>query len=126
TRPDIQIIFPVHLNPNIQKAVKEYLSSQPNIHLIEPQNYLHFIYLMQQSYLIMTDSGGIQEEAPSIHKPVLVVRDTTERQEAVDSGAVRLIGTNLDNIVEQVFNLLDSPSDYQAMSQAKNPYGDGT
>lgn len=125
-RTDVQIVYPVHLNPNIQNTVNQWLPARENVHLIKPQSYLDFIYLMQQSHLIVTDSGGIQEEAPSLNKPVLVVRDTTERPEAVASGAVRLIGTNTQTIIAEITELLESEKAYRQMSQAQNPYGDGT
>jgi len=123
--PDINILYPVHLNPNVRKPVNELLSSVSNIKLVEPFQYEEFIYLMSKSYLILTDSGGIQEEAPSLGKPVLVMRDTTERPEAVGSGTVKLVGSDQDNIVKEVQNLLDDSSEYQRMSKAHNPYGDG-
>lgn len=123
---DIQIVYPVHLNPNVQKPVNELLSGIDNIFLIQPQDYLPFVYLMNRSYLILTDSGGIQEEAPSLGKPVLVMRDTTERPEAVDAGTVRLVGTDVDTIEKSVSDLLENISLYNAMAAAHNPYGDGT
>ncbi|GAB3753974.1 UDP-N-acetylglucosamine 2-epimerase (non-hydrolyzing) [Lysobacter olei] len=124
-RPDLEIVYPVHLNPNVQEPVRRHLSGLGNVHLIEPQDYLPFVYLMQQSYLILTDSGGVQEEAPSLGKPVLVMRDTTERPEAVDAGTVRLVGTDDSRIVSEVSRLLDDRAEYQRMSMAHNPYGDG-
>ncbi|AUM28013.1 non-hydrolyzing UDP-N-acetylglucosamine 2-epimerase [Acinetobacter pittii] len=123
---DIQIVYPVHLNPNVQKPVNELLSGIDNIFLIQPQDYLPFVYLMNRSYLILTDSGGIQEEAPSLGKPVLVMRDTTERPEAVDAGTVRLVGTDVSTIEKSVSELLENSSVYNAMAAAHNPYGDGT
>ncbi|QDT93021.1 UDP-N-acetylglucosamine 2-epimerase [Gimesia algae] len=123
--PDVQIIYPVHLNPNVQEPVNRLLQNCDNISLIKPLDYLPFVYLMNQSYLIVTDSGGIQEEAPSLGKPVLVMRDTTERPEALEAGTVKLVGTNYERIVAEVTELLDSDSYYQSMSQAHNPYGDG-
>ncbi|MDR6798255.1 non-hydrolyzing UDP-N-acetylglucosamine 2-epimerase [Acinetobacter calcoaceticus] len=123
---DIQIVYPVHLNPNVQKPVNELLSGIDNIFLIQPQDYLPFVYLMNHSYLILTDSGGIQEEAPSLGKPVLVMRDTTERPEAVDAGTVRLVGTDVSTIEKSVSELLENTSLYNAMAAAHNPYGDGT
>ena len=123
--PDINILYPVHLNPNVRKPVNELLSSVSNIKLVEPFQYEEFIYLMSKSYLILTDSGGIQEEAPSLGKPVLVMRDTTERPEAVEAGTVKLVGSNQDNIVKEVQKLLNNNSEYQNMSKAHNPYGDG-
>ncbi|MDC4782614.1 non-hydrolyzing UDP-N-acetylglucosamine 2-epimerase [Acinetobacter baumannii] len=124
--PDIQIVYPVHLNPNVQQPVNELLAGIKNIHLIAPQDYLPFVYLMNRSYLILTDSGGIQEEAPSLGKPVLVMRDTTERPEAVDAGTVRLVGTDVSTIESAVSELLENSATYATMSEAHNPYGDGT
>ena len=121
----MEILYPVHLNPNVQEPVKRVLGSSSNVHLIEPQDYLPFVYLMDRSYLIITDSGGIQEEAPSLGKPVLVMRDTTERPEAVDAGTVRLVGTDVDAIVSAATRLLRDHNEYDAMSRAHNPYGDG-
>ena len=123
--PDINILYPVHLNPNVRKPVNELLSNVSNIKLVEPFQYEEFIYLMSKSFLILTDSGGIQEEAPSLGKPVLVMRDTTERPEAVEAGTVKLVGSDQDNIVKEVQNLLDDSSEYQRMSKAHNPYGNG-
>lgn len=122
---DCQFVYPVHLNPNVQEPVNRHLADQDNVYLVDPQEYLPFVYLMTQSYFILTDSGGIQEEAPSLGKPVLVMRDTTERPEAVDAGTVRLVGADFDAICEQSRNLLDDRSAYEAMSFAHNPYGDG-
>jgi UDP-N-acetylglucosamine 2-epimerase (non-hydrolysing) len=122
---DVQIVYPVHLNPNVQEPVNRLLGSIPNIHLIEPQDYLPFVYLMDQAYLMLTDSGGIQEEAPSLGKPVLVMRDTTERPEAVKAGTVKLVGTNKHSIIAESLRLLDDSIEYQRMSHAHNPYGDG-
>jgi len=123
--PDINILYPVHLNPNVRRPVNELLSNVSNIKLVEPFQYEEFIYLMSKSYLILTDSGGIQEEAPSLGKPVLVMRDTTERPEAVEAGTVKLVGSDQNNIVKEVQNLLDDSGEYQRMSKAHNPYGDG-
>ena len=123
--PDIDIVYPVHLNPNVQKPVKEILSNTPNVHLIEPLQYESFIYLMNKSYFIITDSGGVQEEAPSLGKPVLVMRDTTERPEAVEAGTVKLVGTNPTSIINEAQKLLDDKEEYNIMSKAHNPYGDG-
>jgi UDP-N-acetylglucosamine 2-epimerase (non-hydrolysing) len=123
--PDVEIIYPVHLNPNVQKPVYELLANHNNIHLIEPLEYLPFVYLMSNSYLVLTDSGGIQEEAPGLGKPVLVMRDTTERPEAVDAGTVELVGTNKALIIEKVSELLTNNKKYEKMSTAHNPYGDG-
>jgi len=123
--PDIDIVYPVHLNPNVQKPVREILENISNIYLIDSLQYEMFIYLMQKSYFIITDSGGVQEEAPSLGKPVLVMRDTTERPEAVESGTVKLVGTNSNKIVQEAQKLLDDEAAYDKMSQAHNPYGDG-
>lgn len=122
---DIQVVYPVHLNPNVQKPVKELLGGKERIHLIEPMEYAPFSSLMKESHIIMTDSGGVQEEAPSLGKPVLVLRSTTERPEAVDYGTVKLVGTEKDKIVKEVQNLLDDKDEYKKMSEASNPYGDG-
>jgi UDP-N-acetylglucosamine 2-epimerase (non-hydrolysing) len=123
--PHVDIVYPVHLNPNVQKPVKELLSDIPNVHLIEPLQYEQFIYMMDKSYFIITDSGGVQEEAPSLGKPVLVMRDTTERPEALDAGTVKLVGTNTELIIKEAQTLLDDEEAYTRMSQASNPYGDG-
>jgi UDP-N-acetylglucosamine 2-epimerase (non-hydrolysing) len=125
TNPDIDIVYPVHLNPNVQKPVKEILSNISNVHLIEPLQYEQFIYLMDKSYFIITDSGGVQEEAPSLGKPVLVMRDTTERPEAVEAGTVKLVGTNKESIINEGQKLLDNQNEYNTMAKAHNPYGDG-
>ena len=122
---DLQIVFPVHLNPNVQKPVKQVLKNIDNIFLIEPQSYLEFIYLMDTSYLILTDSGGVQEEAPSLGKPVLLLRKNTERPEAVEVGAVKIVGTSKSKILESVEELLNNTRLYKKMSKTKNPYGDG-
>ncbi len=126
SRDDCEILYPVHLNPNVKGPVFEYLDEKENIHLIPPQDYPTFVHLMNRCYLILTDSGGIQEEAPSLGKPVLVMRDTTERPEAVDAGTVKLVGTDRKKIITEVAELLDNRSAYDAMSHAHNPYGDGT
>ncbi|MDN3554962.1 non-hydrolyzing UDP-N-acetylglucosamine 2-epimerase [Halomonas maura] len=123
--PDSQIVYPVHLNPNVLGPVKRLLSDIDNVHLIEPLDYLPFVYLMNRAHLILTDSGGIQEEAPSLGKPVLVMRDTTERPEAVDAGTVKLVGTDVERIVGELHSLLTDSGAYEAMSYAHNPYGDG-
>ena len=123
---DVQVVYPVHLNPKVQEPVNRLLGGREHIHLIDPQQYLPFVYLMNRSYLILTDSGGIQEEAPSLGKPVLVMRETTERPEAVSSGTVKLVGTNQDVITSAVSALLTSTDEYSKMSFAHNPYGDGT
>lgn len=141
TNPDVTIVYPVHLNPNVQKPVYEILGSnqtnrkdqidqknernQKNLFLIDPLDYEPFIYLMSKSYLILTDSGGIQEEAPALGKPVLVMRNTTERPEGVEAGTVRLVGTNKDKIIGETQKLLEDPESYEKMSKATNPYGDG-
>jgi UDP-N-acetylglucosamine 2-epimerase (non-hydrolysing) len=124
-RGDVQIVYPLHLNPNVQEPVRRILSGIENIHLIEPQDYLPFVYLMDQSNFLITDSGGMQEEAPSLGKPVLVMRDTTERPEAVDAGTVKLVGTDRAAIVREANCLLDDAAAYDAMARAHNPYGDG-
>lgn len=123
---NIEIVYPVHLNPNVQKPVYDLLSDVPNIHLIKPQSYPAFVWLLHRSYLIVTDSGGVQEEAPSLGKPVLVMRDTTERPEAVETGTVLLVGTNVEKIVRTAEDLLQDTQRYEAMSALHNPYGDGT
>ncbi len=123
--PDVQILYPVHLNPNVSVPVNRILKNIDNIFLVEPQQYLPFIYLMNQAHVILTDSGGIQEEAPSLGKPVLVMRDTTERPEAVEAGTVKLVGTNVESITSALTELLDNPKAYKVMSFAHNPYGDG-
>ena len=125
SRSDVQIVYPVHLNPNVQEPVNRNLKGLDNVHLIEPQDYLPFVYLMKRSYLILTDSGGIQEEAPTLGKPVLCMRDTTERPAAVKAGTVRLVGTCDQTIAAEVCRLLDDELAYKVMSHASNPYGDG-
>jgi UDP-N-acetylglucosamine 2-epimerase (non-hydrolysing) len=124
-RDDVRIVYPVHLNPNVQEPVRRVIGDVANIHLLEPQDYLPFVSLMDRAYLILTDSGGIQEEAPSLGKPVLVMRDVTERPEAVEAGTVELVGADEGRIVEAVHRLLDEPGHYEKMSKAHNPYGDG-
>ena len=124
-RPNINIVYPVHLNPNVHKPVNDLLTGVSNVYLIEPLEYEAFIYLMSLSKLIITDSGGVQEEAPSLGKPVLVMRDTTERPEAVDAGTVKLVGTNAQCIISETNNLLDNQQAYEIMTKAHNPYGDG-
>lgn len=124
-RPDVQIVYPVHLNPAVQEPVRRILGDAQNVHLIAPQDYLPFVYLMSQADLIITDSGGVQEEAPSLGKPVLVMRDTTERPEAVEAGTVKLVGTQVEAIVQEAQRLLDDAAAYQRMARALNPYGDG-
>lgn len=124
-RPDAEIVYPVHLNPNVQEPVRRILGNHPNIHLIEPLDYLPFVYLLNRAHLIITDSGGIQEEAPSFGKPVLVTRDATERPEAVIAGTAKLVGTVPEAIVAEAVRLLTDPAAYSAMSRAHNPFGDG-
>lgn len=123
--PDIHFVYPVHFNPNVRAPVGEILSGLENVHLIEPLDYEPFLYLLKHCYLVLTDSGGIQEEAPSLGKPVLVMRDVTERPEAVEAGTVRLVGNNKLNIVRGVAELINDESRYREMSRAHNPYGDG-
>ncbi|MBH2042319.1 MAG: UDP-N-acetylglucosamine 2-epimerase (non-hydrolyzing) [Comamonadaceae bacterium] len=124
---DVEILYPVHLNPNVRQPVSEILAARKlyNVHLIEPVDYLPFVYLMDRAHLIITDSGGVQEEAPSLGKPVLVMRETTERPEAVDAGTVRLVGTSREKIVGEARRLLTDEAEYAKMSRAHNPYGDG-
>jgi UDP-N-acetylglucosamine 2-epimerase (non-hydrolysing) len=124
-RTDVQVVYPVHLNPNVREPVNRILKDVDHVFLIEPQDYLPFVFLMTQSYLILTDSGGVQEEAPSLGKPVLVMRDTTERPEAVEAGTVKLVGADQEKIIQHVNELLDDTVIYQQMSLAHNPYGDG-
>ena len=123
--PGVDVVYPVHLNPNVRKPVNRLLNGIHNVHLIEPLDYLPFVYLMSRAYIILTDSGGIQEEAPSLGKPVLVMRDTTERPEAVEAGTVKLVGTEVRTIVREINRLLLDEDAYEAMSFAHNPYGDG-
>ena len=127
--PDVDFVYPMHLNPNVRRPIHEVfgedLTGLGNMFFIEPLEYLSFVFLMERSYIVLTDSGGIQEEAPGLGKPVLVMRDTTERPEAVDAGTVRLVGTDYDRIVSETSRLLDDPAAYNAMSHAVNPYGDG-
>ena len=122
---DVEILYPVHLNPNVQEPVKRILGNTHSIHLIEPLDYLPFVYLMNQSHIIITDSGGVQEEAPSLGKPVLVMRNTTERPEAVSAGTVKFVGTNAEKIVSETTSLLNDIKSFETMSRAHNPYGDG-
>ena len=124
-RPDLQIVYPVHLNPQVAGPVHRHLGHLPNVHLIEPQGYLPFVYLMSRAHLILTDSGGIQEEAPTLGKPVLVMRERTERPEAIEAGTVTLVGTDTKRIVSEVERLLGDQGAYEAMARAHNPYGDG-
>lgn len=126
---DIDFLYPMHLNPNVRKAIKQVfgkeLNKESNAIFIEPLDYLPFVYLMNNCYLVLTDSGGIQEEAPGLGKPVLVMRNTTERPEALDAGTVKLVGTNKELIIEQVSKLIEDQEYYNKMSLANNPYGDG-
>lgn len=126
--PDVDFVYPMHLNPNVREPIHEVFGKvhQPNLFFIEPLEYLPFVYLMERSALVLTDSGGIQEEAPGLGKPVLVMRDTTERPEALEAGTVKLVGTDCNRIVDEVSRLLDDNAYYNHMSQAINPYGDGT
>jgi UDP-N-acetylglucosamine 2-epimerase (non-hydrolysing) len=124
-RLDVQVVYPVHLNPNVQEPVNRILSSSPRVHLISPLDYLPFVYLMSRSYMVITDSGGVQEEAPSLGKPVLVMRDNTERPEAVEAGTVKLVGTDPSRIVFEAEQLMDDIVAYGAMARSINPYGDG-
>ena len=123
--PTVHLVYPVHLNPNVQHPVREILEGLGNVHLIDPLDYEPFVFLLKHSHIVLTDSGGIQEEAPSLGKPVLVMRDVTERPEAVDAGTVRLVGANRERIVKHVSELLDNDKSYKSMSRAHNPYGDG-
>jgi UDP-N-acetylglucosamine 2-epimerase (non-hydrolysing) len=123
--PDVHFVYPVHLNPNVQQPVKSLLADLSNVHLIEPLDYEPFVYLLKHSHIVLTDSGGIQEEAPSLGKPVLVMRDVTERPEAVDAGTVILVGANRERVVANVSALLENDATYKRMSHAHNPYGDG-
>lgn len=125
SREDVSIVYPVHLNPCVQEPVRRILGGCPNVHLLEPLDYLPFVYLMRKSHIILTDSGGIQEEAPSMGIPVLVLRDTTERPEALAAGTVKLVGTSRNSIVAEVEGLLNSHENYSTMALAKNPFGDG-
>lgn len=124
-RNDVEIVYPMHLNPNVRGPVMRHLSGKSNVHLIEPLDYPYLIWLMEKSFLVLTDSGGIQEEAPALGKPVLVMRDVTERQEGVEAGTARLVGTDFDAIVGNVTRLLDDGMEYRVMANAVNPYGDG-
>jgi UDP-N-acetylglucosamine 2-epimerase (non-hydrolysing) len=123
--PEIEIIYPVHLNPNVQEPVNELLNGISNIHLIRPLSYPDFVYAMKQSYFIVTDSGGVQEEAPSLGKPVLVMRDTTERPEAIEAGTAKLVGADYNKIKNGIESLLTDEKEYKKMAKAHNPYGDG-
>lgn len=123
--PSVLFVYPVHLNPNVQEPVRNILGAVPNVQLIEPLDYLPFVFLMNRCHLVLTDSGGVQEEAPSLGKPVLVMRDVTERPEAVEAGTVKLVGTNREKIITSIQELLDDENAYLRMSRAHNPYGDG-
>lgn len=125
TRGDVQIVYPVHPNPNVRGVVEAQLGGVPNVHLIGPQDYLPFLYLQKRSYLVLTDSGGVQEEAPSLGKPVLVMRENTERPEGVAAGTARLVGTDIEQITSNAIRLLDDPAAYRGMAETHNPYGDG-
>jgi UDP-N-acetylglucosamine 2-epimerase (non-hydrolysing) len=125
TRPEVRIVFPVHRNPAVQDIVHEVLGSEPRIELIEPVDYFTFIKLMEASWLVLTDSGGVQEEAPVLGRPVLVLRDTTERPEAVECGVARLVGTDPDAIVRQTVALLENPTERAQMARVVSPFGDG-
>ncbi len=125
TREDVEIVYPVHPNPNVSGPVRRALADCPHVHLISPVEYVSFVYLMTRAYIIMTDSGGIQEEAPSLGKPVLVMRGVTERPEAVEAGTARLVGTDAERLVAEAERLLDDPASYSAMARTENPFGDG-
>jgi UDP-N-acetylglucosamine 2-epimerase (non-hydrolysing) len=122
---NVQVVYPVHLNPNVQEPVNRILGAAANVHLIDPQDYLPFVWLMRQAHIVITDSGGVQEEAPSLGKPVLVMRETTERPEAVDAGTVLLVGTDAAKLTKAALDLLNNADTYEAMARALNPYGDG-
>ncbi len=123
--PDVEIVYPVHLNPNVRSTAEKFLRGVKRVHLIEPLDYIAFVHLMKRAYLILTDSGGIQEEAPSLGKPVLVLRETTERPEAIEAGVAKLVGTKTENIVEATLQLLQDTQEYKKMASAQNPFGDG-
>lgn len=125
THDDVEIIYPVHLSPRVQEVAKEVLGDDPRIHLIDPLDVVDFHNLAKRSYFIMTDSGGVQEEAPSLGKPVLVLRDTTERPEGVKAGTLKLVGTEVGKVHDEMVKLLENKSEYDKMANAKNPYGDG-
>jgi UDP-N-acetylglucosamine 2-epimerase (non-hydrolysing) len=125
-RDDVQVLYPVHLNPNVREPVFELLGNRPSVKLIEPLDYLSFIWMMKRCSFILTDSGGVQEEAPTLGKPVLVMRETTERPEGIDAGTSRLVGTGAERIVAEAASLLDDRNQYERMSRTKNPFGDGT
>jgi UDP-N-acetylglucosamine 2-epimerase (non-hydrolysing) len=123
--PDVEFVYPVHLNPNVREVVYRILSNISNVHLIEPLDYPYMVWIMNKSYIVLTDSGGVQEEAPSLGKPVLVLRDVTERQEGVDAGTAKLVGTDKDLIISEASKLFDDSKEYEKMAHAVNPYGDG-
>lgn len=123
--PDVQFVYPVHLNPQVQKAVYGVLSGRENVHLVAPQDYQHFVWLMNRAYLILTDSGGVQEEAPALGKPVLVLRKVTERPSVLEGGTVKLVGTLTERIVKETSQLLDDPEAYSKMARVFTPFGDG-
>jgi UDP-N-acetylglucosamine 2-epimerase (non-hydrolysing) len=123
---DVQVVYPVHLNPNVERPVYRLLGNLPAISLLPPLDYLPFVHLMKRATLVLTDSGGLQEEAAALHKPVLVMRETTERPEAVNAGVARVVGTDAERIVKSVAQLLDEPETYRKMASAPNPFGDGT
>ena len=123
--PDVHIVYPVHLNPNVREPVYRIVGGLDRVHLLEPLEYEPFVHLMNRSYFILTDSGGIQEEAPSLGKPVLVMREVTERPEALEAGTARLVGSKKESIIREAQKLLDNPAEYQKMAHKKNPYGDG-
>lgn len=125
SHPDVEIVYPVHLSPRVQAAAREVLGGDPRIHLIKPLDVVDFHNLAKRSYFIMTDSGGVQEEAPSLGKPVLVLRDTTERPEGVKAGTLKVVGTQVDRVRQEMLNLLENKAEYEKMAKAKNPYGDG-
>ena len=124
-RGDVEVVYPVHLNPTVRATARAALGDRPNVRLIEPLDYLPFVALLDRAYLVVTDSGGVQEEAPSLGLPVLVTRDTTERPEAIAAGTVRLVGTSTEALVAEATRLLDDPAAHAAMARAVNPYGDG-
>jgi UDP-N-acetylglucosamine 2-epimerase (non-hydrolysing) len=124
--PDVSFVYPVHPNPNVFNMAYERLSHIPNIHLVKPLGYVDFIWLMRRAHIILTDSGGIQEEAPSLNKPVLILRNKTERPEVVKAGGAKLVGTGMTNIYRAVSRLMADDDEYQAMANIRNPYGDGT
>ena len=126
SHPDVGVIYPVHLNPNVQAPVRRILGNHPRIQLVEPLSYEPFVWLMEHSYFVLSDSGGVQEEAPSLGKPVLVMRDTTERPEGVEAGTCRLVGTDPETILREARLLIENPEEYRSRSQLRNPFGDGT